>query len=551
MTGEKIDPKYPHTKTALADIWSTLDGENWKQEAKTTVMGTKFLSALVKVKERGTDAVYIFGGAYDSKNQFDTSVYKTNDMINFNLVGKLPSTGKGDMRRNIVVYYQNKFWLLNGSGIEGIWTSYDGANWTQEMKEAPWKDNPNYVYLQSALALKDQILFVSSLPSVPWIAFNYTSSDGKNWTGYNSLTPGYFPSWRGMYSPLVFKDKILTFARHDSEDTGIPITYGYFYNIWHIALADSLNPSKPQERWTSTSYPPTIPFAIEKHHSEELAEVFVPFNNKLYSIGGALHGKSSGEKWIPGGNDKTNTSGKVWVSDDGLKWAEAPQKGVTYPGPADRSMAVATTLPWFYSSPSAPDLEITSYKGTSYISKSVQDNVTLGEWKLSANSKDGRTTFTGKIKIKALELDGTAIPPDSSTLEAMQNIRVYIDGDLSNSVLHFDPPYYYNPCAPSFDCGFTVQKKIYIFPGGKYDLLLSQGQSVMIKVVADLNGAPLVSTNYLYGLIYNTKQPIWKPCTVYMTDPADSTIKIPGKTIKINKHILPVIPKNIKKGIPN
>mgnify|MGYP001600203749 CR=1 FL=1 len=325
LLGESIEPKFPHTKKSLSDIWSTIDGENWKKEAESTIMGAKFMPALVKTPD---NTVYIFGGVYNSKNEFDTSIYKTRDMKKFERVGDLPSNYKGEARRNIVVYYQKKFWLLNGSGIEGIWTSTDGANWTQEVKEAPWKDDPNYIYTYSAIALKNQILFFSSIDGAPWTPYTYTSNDGKDWVQYNPYKNGTPPGWIVVHKPLIFNDMILSFPRHDSNHQGQALENetSVEYRFWYMPLVDKINPD--QTNWYeimlySKFYKtPMEPIALEKTHSEELAEIIIPFNNRLYSIGGAIGGWDSGERWRPS-DGKTNTTGKIWVSDNAKSWKEA------------------------------------------------------------------------------------------------------------------------------------------------------------------------------------------------------------------------------------
>ncbi len=533
LFGEKISKDSSYTKKGLSDIWSTIDGENWKREITSTNVGERWLPALVNVK----DTVYIFGGMSDKqKNHFDSSVYKTNDMINFEHVGNFPSTDVGQVRRTVVIYFKNQFWLLDGSGVEGIWSSSDGANWTQEIKEAPWKNHFNYIYLRSATVLNDTILFTSSSAGSGWIPSVLASTDGKKWD-YYSPHAWKLDGWQSVYSPIVFKNKVWSFSRHNSDAKGAQITAGESYRIWSMPLVSGIKPSS--NKWTASVLKDNDPFAIEKHHSEETAEILIPFKNKLYSIGGAIHGSESGEKWISGGDAK-KTTGNIFVSNDAINWSKVNQNGVVYPGPADRSMAVATTRTQ-YTSANAPDLEVTSIrKINQFISNGNSKNVTLGEWKLSAKAKENNTDYNGTIIINSLNLDGTLIPPTSSSLENLKNIRVYANGTLVANIPTFTPPFYSDPCAPGSNCGYINQKKVdfYINKFVKINLRLKQGESMNIKIVGDLNNVNADFTTYIYKFNFNSTSGGY-PCSIYTTD-GNSAIKFPGYLLQLrNKPTSP------------
>lgn len=512
LLGEKVSQDSSFVKKPLSDVWSTLDGENWKREALTTAMGEKWLASLVNVK----DTVYIFGGMSDkNKNRFDNSVYKTTDMINYQYVGNFPSTGVGQVRRTVVVYFKNQFWLLDGSGVEGIWTSSDGVNWTQEVKEAPWKNHFNYIYLRSATVLNDTILFTSSSSGSGWIPATLISKDGKKWDYYSPYS-WKLDGWQSVYSPITFKNRVWSFSRHNSDKTGVQFTGDGTYRIWSMPLVDGIKPSS--NKWVASILSETNPFAIEKHHSEELAEILIQFKNRLYSIGGAKGGVTSGEKWISSGDDK-KTTGTIWVSDDAINWNKANQKGVVYPGPADRSMAVATTRTQ-YTSPNAPDLEITNLSSKNQsISAGNSTNVTIGEWKLTAKAKENNTDYGGTIVINSLNLDGTLIPPTSSSLENLKNIKVYANGTLIANIASFSPPFYSDPCAPGSNCGSITQKKVdfYINKLIKVNLRLKQGESMDIKIVADLNNVNADFTTHIYKFNFNSTSGGY-PCSIYTTD---------------------------------
>ncbi len=208
-------------------------------------------------------------------------------------------------------------------------------------------------------------------------------------------------------------------------------------------------------------------------------------------------------------------------------------------------MAVATTLPaqsLGLSSLSAPDLEITTFKGNTSVASPNEKNVDIGEWELSANSKDKDTTFNGEIKISSIDLYGTAVKPNSSALANLRNIRVYSGTNLLAVIPGFEPPFYRNPCAPVADCGTVIQKTIYF----QNDLILKQDEKVTIKIVADLVNAPQSFTIDISAFTYNdTKNGI--PCSVYTTDPNDNLRFFPGNTINIAFPVLknnPPMPVN-------
>lgn len=534
LLGEKIDKNLPYKKTPLSDIWSSFDGINWKLEATNTKMGAKWMPALLKIN----NTVYIFGGVYNSENKFDTSIYKTKDMVIFDYVGELPSDQTGILKRNIVVHFKNKFWLLSGSGIKGVWSSYDGSNWVQESKSAPWEANDAYMYLQSAITSDENILFIgTNNKGAPHIPLNYISSDGVNWTEYDPIKYFYINGWSNLYSPLKFGNQWISIPRHMSDELGNPLTYEYFYHILSMPIKNIFNPGK--DSW-SVKTGLSSAFNREKVHSEELGEVLISFKNKLWTIGGAKDGTQSGKTWLKNDN-KPGTLGTIMNSTNGYVWRNVTQNGVTYPGPADRTNAVATTLPWTYISENAPDLEISSLSGTNYIATNTQDDVLLGEWNLSAKSFDSRTTFTGRIRIDYIDLLGTFIPPNTSSFDKMANIEVYVNDKLVSNITNFEPPFYTDPCLPYSSCGYVVPQRIK-FMNGLASIVLSQGQSVNLKIKADIFDAPNEFTTSIYGFGFN-KYKNGNPCQSYDAVTKRNMYKYDGKTIKINPYVLPVLPK--------
>jgi peptidoglycan hydrolase-like protein with peptidoglycan-binding domain len=457
MLGETIN-EATNSIYRLSDIWSTTDGANWKQLAQSTAMGEKWEPIFVKTKD---NTVYEFGGKYVKDSAaYDTSVYKSKDMVNWTYVGGMP--GLSRYFDKSVVYFKDKFWLIGSDeGKQGVWSSSDGATWDVELKNTPW-DGKGYSRVTNnkgfydsnslgAFVLNNKIWYLvynnQPLKQNDMISI-YSSDDGKNWKNEGLLKNSkdgkdFNISVNTNPAPVVHSDgKVYIMSTIKEKTTPIVINTSDGVN-WNLVSTNK------------TSYSPG-------YYSTDLS-----FAKKLWKIGGLN---------FTNGNDNT-----VYNSSDGVQWSNKTPKGLAFPSYFDRHLAGGIVLPARQNIITS-DLEIINFDEVSSFTTKDVKQATLGIWKLSATAAKNKKA-TGDIKIESISLLGTNLSGakgDFSSLESLRNIKIYSDSGRTNEVASLS----------QFSGPFYDTSNTYVLPQTiklSKPIVIKQNESVNLTVVADFS----------------------------------------------------------------
>jgi hypothetical protein len=194
----------------------------------------------------------------------------------------------------------NRMWVVGGDPIQGhyqtdVWSSTNGVTWQQATANAPWGNR----VLHYTIAHNNK-LWVMGGQTLPQFAgggehfYNdvWNSSDGEHWTQVTANAPW---SPRGMIGGAVsFKGRMWMLGGGTYETPNSPNRL--FYNeVW--SSADGVN-------WREDLA--AAPWAARQYHSVAV------FDNKMWVLAG-------GNFDTPGYNRND-----VWYSSDGLNWTELP-----------------------------------------------------------------------------------------------------------------------------------------------------------------------------------------------------------------------------------
>ncbi len=493
LLGETYDPSKDYLYH-LSDVWSTFDGINWKQEKTTTAMGEKWEPMLVK---KG-DMVYIFGGKYiKDSSDFDNSIYRSTDMVNWTYVGELPKLSR--YYDKSIVNYQGDFYLISSEQYGGVWKSTDGSKWVQVTKENLWDgegkdsvENSKGGYDSNTLGAyvaggkiwyitqnhKEKRIYSAEIIS------NGSSKDGVYWTD------------EGPFE-VAGKDR----SEFDVLFNTTPAPISYNGKIW-VSTVERLS-GKPIVIYTNENDGKTWKLASgrnTKFGTPRYYSTNIVFKNKIWNIGGL------------------NSAYDIYTTTNGKKWKKVKQASTNFPGPADRYLAAGTTILTSASS-RAPSLQITTNKNSVPFTDQDQTGVTLGEWKIEATSKSNNN-FSGDIKLSGFSFLGTTIGVEESSLEYMQNIKIYVNDQLMGSLDDFTGPFY--SASGELNQMFTLSNP----------LILHQGESKTIKLVADFSFDTNMTefTTYLTGFEFVDSDSV--PCSIYSSDNTNQSGKYAGNTIK-------------------
>ncbi len=484
-----------------SNIWSTIDGENWIEVAKSTAMGEKWEIMPLVVN----NTAYVFGGKYTPSGTHDNSVYNSTDMVNWTYLSELPPTLREYDRS--MVYFKNKFWFISSQKSVGIWSSVDGITWNQEIKTNPWDgnaygnlggsdvvSNAKSGYISNSLGayvLNGRIWYVVTNNKDEYGSQKkiYSSIDGVNWRdegefkidGKNDQVLDI--AWNTNPIPVIFRGEAWVIS--SNRKTGAPMviktTNGKDWKLVSNNTTKLLSP-----RYYST---------------------MVAFNNKLWTLGGFDNGRI--------------LSYDVWSSINGVSWDKMKQYGVKYPGPAERQLAGGVVLTYKYSKKGG-DLNVTAYNPIKVsFSSDVLVDENIGTWVLKYDDP-GNVVFDGNIVITGIKLVGTELANGNSSLRYMINYKVY---DEKNNVLgstkSFKGPFYdvdKNPIPQTIKLSKPIT--------------LSPGQSMRISVNADFGLSPSFK-NITTFLVpdFDFANEDSKACIVYSVHKESGQNKIPGKTL--------------------
>lgn len=513
FSGETFDVYGTGALFRNSNVWSTTDGENWLEIAKTTPMGEKWEIMPVVVNNEA----YVFGGKYKKgSSAHDLSSYKTSDMINWKYLGELPATSREYDKS--VVYFKNKFWLISSEKTTGIWSSVDGAIWKQEVSSNLWDGDTYGVKAGSdivghkkggytsnslgAYVLGNKIWYVVGNHTGETVSNKkvYSSVDGINWKDegiftINGKNDKFLDiAWNTNPSPVMFNNAAWVIS--SNRTTGTPMVIKTVNGRdWKLVSNVTTNYSSP--RYYST---------------------MVAFNHKLWTLGGFT------------GDNLSNVNYDVWSSVNGVLWNKANQIGTKFVGPADRYLAGGLTLTYRYSTKGS-DLMVDSTPEKMYYKDDVQKGATLGNWSLNAKSTWG-VTFDGNIVITGLKFVGSDIAnvklptsPKRLTISSLnsavvKNLKVYQGSKLIGSVASFSGPFYDSS-------GVAIPQTIKL----NNPIVLKQNDSAQIKLIGDITLSDSVKSFTTYMMPeFDFADENSKACSVYLKQRESKLEKVPGNT---------------------
>lgn len=220
--------------SASNQVWSSVDGKDWKQETDKANWSPRLASGLVEFKGRmwilGGTENYYFGDDKSLKND----VWSSDDGKNWRLEN--PSAPWSPRAYHQAAVLGDTMYVFGGGNYvpkyhanNDVWSTKDGKNWKQETDKAPW--NPRLWF--SSAVYRDRIWVMggwSNNPSKNWGDI-WHSKDGKNWEQFQSKT-----CWkeRHEHSAFVFQDKLWIAGGHaqplSNETWSLFLPKDYFAN---------------------------------------------------------------------------------------------------------------------------------------------------------------------------------------------------------------------------------------------------------------------------------------------------------------------------------
>ena len=200
--------------SASNQVWSSTDGVNWKSETKAAGWSPRLAAAVVEFQGKmwmlGGTENYYFGNEKSLKNDVWSSV----DGKEWKLA--TADAGWSPRAYHAAVVHDGKMWVLGGGNYvpkyqanNDVWCSEDGIHWTEVTKSAPWHSRLWF----SSVVYRDQMWVIggwSNNPSTNW-GDVWHSRDGKNW---KQLKSDVIWEERHEHSAYVFQDKIWVAGGH-------------------------------------------------------------------------------------------------------------------------------------------------------------------------------------------------------------------------------------------------------------------------------------------------------------------------------------------------
>jgi hypothetical protein len=281
------------------DIWSSSDGVNWTDGGPFGMWsGRGDSSAVVFNGKMWTMGG--FGSLYYSSGEFPLNdVWSSSDGGYWTeATANAPWAARGDAS---TVVFNNKMWVMGGinseiggnGGYHDVWSSSDGANWTEATAGAQWAgraDASTVVFNNKMWIIGGDNFAGFNGPNDAGIIYNdvWSSSDGANWTETDANTPWYGgDAFAHDTIPFVFNNKLWVIGTNISSD--LPL----YNDIW--SSSDGANWT---EMTTSTPWSKAPPNGEPPYGQDLTVSIY---NNEI-SVGGG--------------------TGGIWTSPDGVNWTE-------------------------------------------------------------------------------------------------------------------------------------------------------------------------------------------------------------------------------------
>lgn len=256
-----------------ADVWDSTNGVTWTRATASTPFGERWTPGAVVFQGK----IWVIGGlGTGGYNGYHNDVWTSTDGANWTEVNAAaPFAGRESFG---CVVFNNKIWVIAGDNSDGlaalsdVWSSPDGVNWTRE------PDFPSARTGAACVVFNGAIWVIGGGYTAPdpsagsnaYMVYSFNdawySTDGANWI-QATANAGF--AGRVYATAQVYNNQIWMLGGVDSS---------YMQTILNNGVFDDLWVSNDGANWTQAC--PTLPFP-----SRCYAESYV-FNDQFWVVGG-------------------------------------------------------------------------------------------------------------------------------------------------------------------------------------------------------------------------------------------------------------------------
>lgn len=183
------------------DVWYSSDGRDWKLATGSAQWSPRRNHSVVVLGGR----MWLFGGAESSgradatPTRFFNDVWSSKDGRNWTKETGGAAWAARDLQTGLV--FNNKLWMIGGTGFRDVWSSADGRKWTQETASAGWSER-----IGNGGLVFDNRLWIFGGRELNDVWY---SSDGKHWQTAFAGAPW---STRSANYSVVFQNKLWLYS---------------------------------------------------------------------------------------------------------------------------------------------------------------------------------------------------------------------------------------------------------------------------------------------------------------------------------------------------
>jgi hypothetical protein len=200
--------------SASNEVWSSTDGVKWEQATSQAAWTPRIAAGLVEFKGQmwllGGTENYYFGDDSSLKNDVWSSADgKTWKLATANAPWSPRAYHQAAVLNDRIYVFGGGNYVPKYHGVNDVWSSADGVNWTRETEHAGW--SPRLWF--SAVTYRDHLWVLggwSNNPSRNWGDVWY-SRNGREW---QQLKTEHGWKERHEHSAYVFQDKIWIAGGH-------------------------------------------------------------------------------------------------------------------------------------------------------------------------------------------------------------------------------------------------------------------------------------------------------------------------------------------------
>lgn len=278
-----------HDGTLLQDVWSSADGVEWIQHSNSIGFSTSYSSrSCIAAAGRLWATARTNAGAWDIRSSVDG--------VSWTSIAALPDADAEDMHPAAIggefcLVVNSDFWSDYYGGRCDVWTTMDGAAWTQRSGELPCTRRTGF----SAAAFNEKLWLVGGFGEYEESLTDvFSSGDGIRWTEEEDLAPF---DRRAQHLTLV----------HDNK-------------LWLVGGSNfTVNPPYPlpepgNDVWWTSDGENWTEATSNAAYGDRYGQSCVSFDGKLWVIGGS---RSYGFPAV--------FTNDVWYSEDGANWTQATE----------------------------------------------------------------------------------------------------------------------------------------------------------------------------------------------------------------------------------